>query len=164
MNILPLRHHRFDRDGIKLPIWTLSNQHFRSVREKLRRAALIGFHMRNLRTNNRVITLAKRRQRKRIRRRAVENKKHLALRIEHLPNQIRRPRRKDIVTIPRRMPAICRLQRFPRLRANPRIIVRSKLPTHGLVLLHPRRRLTKTNRWPQPKSILHRRMRKRLCV
>src|SRR5687768_4795865 len=99
MNILPLRDHRFNGNGIEFTIRALANENLRAIGEEFWRAALVGFHMRDLRANDRVIALTKRRQRKRIRGRAVENKEDLAFRLEHFANQISRPRRKNIIAI-----------------------------------------------------------------
>jgi hypothetical protein len=58
MDVLALRDHSLNGNWIKFPIRALADEDLRAVREKLRRATFIGFHMRNLRADDRVIALA----------------------------------------------------------------------------------------------------------
>src|SRR5207249_4427844 len=60
----------------------------RAIGKELRRATLGYFHVRQFMTQNAVVGLAERRERKRVCRRAIEDEEYFAIRLEYFPNQI----------------------------------------------------------------------------
>src|SRR5206468_889530 len=102
-------------------------QYFGAVGKEFRRAALRYFNVRQLVTENAVIRLAKRGQRKRIGRRSVKDKKHFAVRLEHVSNKIGSLLRPGIVAVTHFMALIGLCHGGERLRANARIVVTGEL-------------------------------------
>src|SRR6266704_2121686 len=78
---------RFRFADIDLAVRSPREEQFRPG-EKFRRAALVGFDMCMLMTNDAMERLAKLRQRQRIRRGAVENKKYFAVDFEHFAHKL----------------------------------------------------------------------------
>ncbi len=78
---------RFRLADVDLAIRSPRDEQFRPG-EKFRRAALVGFDMCVLMTNDAVEGLAKLRQRQRIRCGAVENKKYFAIDFEHFAHKL----------------------------------------------------------------------------
>src|SRR6266568_5412780 len=127
MNILPLGRELVNGIRRELSTYTLCDQQLRTVRKELRCAAFIRLHVRSVATDYAMIGLAKRRQRKRIGRGPIEHEEKLAISFKKFPKGIRRARRPLIVTVGRRMTAICALHRSPCIRADTRVVVTCKL-------------------------------------
>ena len=117
--------------GIHLAVVSRGQKELGPVGEKLRSPAFIRLNMRNLVADHAVIGLAERGQGERVRRRAVEDKEHFAIRLENLAKQFCRAAGDRVVSVGREIPGIAFLQRLPRLRANPRGVVTGKGVAHG---------------------------------
>ena len=127
VNVVTLGRQLVNRAGGQFSINARGRQQFRSIREKLWRAAFVGLNMRLVAANYAVVRLAQRCQRQRVSRGPVEDEVNLAIGFKQLAKRIRCLRGPGIVSVCRGVPAVRRLSCCARLGSDSRIIVACEL-------------------------------------
>src|ERR1035441_9876785 len=127
MNVRALDDRAFDFRRVNFPIRAGEQQNFAAVRKKFRRAALGGLDVREFVAENAVIRLAQRCQRKRIGGSAVEDKKHLAVRLENFPETVGGALGPEVVAVADFVAGVRLGHRGPGFRTDAGIIIARKL-------------------------------------
>ncbi len=99
VNVRAARHQRFHRIGRELAVGARRGQQLGAVGEKLRAATLVGLDMRQFMADHRMVGLAQRGQRQRVRRGAVEDEEHFAIGLEQVADPVADFLRPRIVAI-----------------------------------------------------------------
>ena len=123
MHAVSAVHHRFERGRVQFRASSRDRQQLAAAGEKLRRTALVGLDVGQLVAEDRVVALTQRTKHERIRRRAVEDKEHVAFALEEIVEATAGRSRVRIVAIARDVAGIGRLERRHRLETDPRGIV-----------------------------------------
>jgi hypothetical protein len=127
MNIGPLQRDAVDLRRDELAVLAGAAEKLRSIREKFRRAALVLHDVGMFMADHAVIGLAAGGERERVRRGSVEDEKHFAIRLEKVPQQVRRALRPAIHPVGWRGIAVRALHRLPRFGADPGGVVAGEL-------------------------------------